>query len=847
VSDSELIAEEWRRVKGILADVLEQPEESRAAFLEAACAGDEVLRRRVEALVHADREPWSFVDGVEAGAGGPGASGARFAWDLRGRRLGAYDVVEEIGRGGMGAVYLGRRHDDFERRVAIKVARPGLADPDAMRRFLDERQIAATLEHPNIARLLDGGATPDGQPYFVMEYVEGKPLLEYCRDGGLTLDARLALFQDVCAAVEFAHRNLVVHRDIKPANILVTADGTPKLLDFGIAKLLGHEGVSSQPRTATMFRAMTPDYASPEQVRGDLITTATDVYSLGVVLYELLTGSRPYRVTGADAGELLRVVCETDPPRPSAALERSAHGGDGSPVSGGATRAALSRRLRGDLDAIVMKAMRKEPENRYRSVAELADDVDRFRKARPVAARRGTLSYRAGKFARRHRAGLAAAALVAVAVVAGLSATSRESRRAREAEARAQRRFLDVRRLANFFLNDFYDAIRFLPGSTPSRQLLVRRGLAYLDGLALEAGDDPSLLRELADGYEHLGNVQGGPSEGSSMLGDMPGAQRSLQRAIDIRAKIVDSPAGARGDRLALARDYSELADTCTLDGRYKKAIEYGRRSVALIQQEIARDPADGGMLERLAFTRMNLGSALRAANRPEQALAEFRASLDLYESLDPRDNELSVTRNTFVGYFKIGVVENARGRNQESVAALRKAVGIAEGCRLRFPGNGGCTRDLSVAMSGLGEALLALGKPDEAVDVLSRRRPLQQEIVDADPKDVNSRILLADGLRTLGDARIAAGDRQGGLRDLEEARAIAAPIVASHPDDVLGRFILAQSYTALGRASASPASRGWYEQARTVYLGLRRDGKLAAAWEPMLADVEQRIAGLAR
>ncbi|HEX4439718.1 MAG TPA: serine/threonine-protein kinase [Thermoanaerobaculia bacterium] len=851
MSDSELIAEEWRRVKQILADVLDQPEEKRAAILEAACGGDEVLRRRVEALIRADQEPWSFVDGLDRGAGpgGSAAAAAVLTWDLRGRRLGAYDVVEEIGRGGMGAVYLGRRHDDFDRKVAIKVARPGLADPDSIRRFLDERQIAATLEHPNIARLLDGGATPEGQPYFVMEHVEGKPLLEYCREQGLSVDARLALFQQVCAAVGFAHRNLVVHRDIKPANILVTADGTPKLLDFGIAKLLGTEGVASRPRTATLFRAMTPDYASPEQVRGAPITTATDVYSLGVVLYELLTGARPYRVTGADPGELLRVVCEADPPRPSAAVERGAGdaAADGS-APGGETAATLSRRLRGDLDAIVMKAIRKEPENRYPSVAELAEDVDRYRRALPVAARRGTLGYRAGKFARRHRAGLAAGALVAVAVVAGLAATMREERRAREAEARAQRRFQDVRKLANFFLNDFYDAIRFLPGSTPARHLLVQRGLAYLDGLAVEAGGDPSLLRELADGYEHLGNVQGGPSEGASMLGDMPGAQKSLERAIDLRAKVLDSAAATRDDRLTLAQDYSELADVCTLDGRYREAVGHGRRAVALTQRELAQGPGDDDVYQKLAFTRTNLGSALRMANRPDEALAEFRASLELYERLRMgHPGKLDWARNVFVVYYKIGAVENERGRDEESVAALRKAVSIAEDYHRRAPGNGAYTRDVSLAMSALGEALLSAKKPEEAVDVLARRRPIQQELVDADPKDATARILLADGVRLLGQARVATGERAAGRRDLEDARAILASIVAARPTDVLGRYVLAQTCAALGGASEPPASQDWFEKARSLYLGLKRDGKLNAAWEPLLADVEQRIAGPTR
>jgi non-specific serine/threonine protein kinase/serine/threonine-protein kinase len=841
VPDSDLTPEEWRRVKGILADALEEPEERRAAFLQAACGGDESLRRRVEELVRAEREPWSFVDNAAA------ATAAFLSRDLRGRRLGAYEVVEEIGRGGMGAVYLAHRHDDFDRKVAIKVARPGLADPEALRRFLDERQIAATLDHPNVARLLDGGATPDGEPYFVMEYVEGQPLLDYCRERALTLDSRLVLFQQVCGAVGFAHRNLVVHRDIKPANILVTRDGTPKLLDFGIAKLLGEGDGERRNRTRTMFRAMTPDYASPEQVRGEPITTATDVYSLGVVLYELMTGARPYRVTSSDHGELLRVVCETDPSRPSTAVARGIGGtADGSAPPGGA--ASLVRRLRGDLDAIVMKAMRKEPENRYASVVDLSEDLDRYRRGLPVAARRGTFSYRAGKFARRHRGGLAAAAIVVLAIGAGLAATLREARRAREAEARAEARFQDVRKLANFFLNEFYDSIRNLPGSTPARQLVVQRGLAYLDGLALEAGDDVSLLREVAAGYQHLGNVQGNPAQGASMLGDMPGAQKSLQRSIDLWAKVVASPRATRRDRLELAGVYSEMADTFTLNGEYRKAVEHARKSVALTLPEIAEAPSDDAVLQKLCYTRLNLGSALRAANRPEEALAEFRAALSGYEKLlahKPADTDRA--RNIFVAYYKIGAVENDLGHDAESVAALRESVRIAEEYHRAKPGNAAYARDLSFGMSGLGEALISEGKPAEAVEVLAKRRALQQELADADPNDANSRIWLGDGIRILGEARVAAGDRAGGRRDLDEACAILAKIVAARPNDVSARSMLAEAYAQLGDSTEPPASRQWLEKARAVYLGLRRDGKLDASWELKLARVEQQLAAATR
>src|SRR5262245_39139783 len=372
-------AEGWQRIKGILDDALEAPAGERAALIAARCEGDEELRREVESLAAA-AEGWTFIDRPASGDPAPVYEEDRPPH--AGDRLGAYELLSELGSGGMGMVYLARRADDeFQKRVAIKLIRPGMASDFALQRFRSERQIAASLEHPNIARLLDGGATPDGKPYFVLEHVDGEPLTEYCDRRSLPIPERLRLFLEVCMPVMYAHQNLVVHRDIKPRNILVTPEGEPKLLDFGIAKLLDPEANEGAGETGTLFRMMTPDYASPEQIRGERITTASDVYALGVVLYELLAGKKPYAVTGNTPGELLRVVCERDPEKPSVTANR--------------------RELRGDLDAIVGKAMRKEPERRYASVAAFADDIRNHMAGRPVLARRGTFVYRAGKFARR--------------------------------------------------------------------------------------------------------------------------------------------------------------------------------------------------------------------------------------------------------------------------------------------------------------------------------------------------------------------------------------------------------------------------------------------------------------
>jgi serine/threonine protein kinase len=436
-----------------------------------------------------------------------------------GRRIGPYEIVREIGAGGVGSVYLAQRVDEFRQRVAIKLLRAGMDSRMVISRFRHERQILAGLHHPNISRLLDGGATEDGRPYFVMEYVEGKPIDAYANERGLSIRERLQLFRQICAAVQYAHQNLVVHRDIKPGNILVTEDGTPKLLDFGIAKLQrpvpGHDAAAQEPSVAAAggatlalteadMRLMTPEFASPEQARGLPITTASDVYSLGVVLYQLLTGRMPYQFKTRSPVEVELVISEQEPPRPS--------------TVGG----ILAKGLTGDLDNLVLKALEKDTQRRYGSAEQLSEDIRRYLEGMPVLARPQTLFYRAGKFARRNRMAVAAAILLFVSLTGGLVATSWEAQVARQQRARAERRFNDVRRLTESFLFEFHDKIKDLTGATEARRLVVAKALEYLDGLEREASGDRSLQLELAEAYGRLGDVQGNPY--SSNIGEIHSA-----------------------------------------------------------------------------------------------------------------------------------------------------------------------------------------------------------------------------------------------------------------------------------------------------------------------------------
>jgi tRNA A-37 threonylcarbamoyl transferase component Bud32 len=401
-----------QRIEALFDQALRVPKVEREAFLLHACAGDaDVHREVIELLSFARRDGFSLSEAVAAAASA--LVGDPVTLQI-GRRIGRFRLLGLLGQGGMGAVYVAQREDaEFRQRVAIKLMPHALGTPLAIARFRDERQILAALEHANIVRLLDGGSTEDGLPYLVMEHIAGATITQHAAARKLSLRARVGLVRDVCAALQYAHQNLVIHRDIKPSNILVDSDGVPKVLDFGIATLIAPgPDFEREARTRTGSRLFTPAYASPEQVRGDPVSTATDVYSVGAVLYELVTGVAPHR---ASAGPLesLRLICEVDPPRPS----------DVAP-------AERRRELSGDLDNIILKALHKEPARRYASMEQLSDDLGRFLEGRPVTARTATIGYRARKFAQRNKVAVIAASVVVATMIGGTGVSLWQARRA---------------------------------------------------------------------------------------------------------------------------------------------------------------------------------------------------------------------------------------------------------------------------------------------------------------------------------------------------------------------------------------------------------------------------------
>jgi len=414
---------DWNKIKSLFHQALDLQPDERAAFFADHCNGDRDLRVRVESLLKAHEDAGDFISApalAEAGL----ISHATLGSALIGKRIGSYEIVRELGRGGMGAVYLAERADEeFKKQVALKIIKRGMDTESILRRFVMERQILANLEHENIARFLDGGTTEDGLSYFVMEYIDGEPITKYSDAHNLNTTERLELFQQVCVAVQHAHQNLIVHRDLKPSNILVTTARVPKLLDFGIAKILSADAAGDTEQTASALRLMTPEYASPEQLRGLPITTATDVYSLGIVLYELLSGQRPFRFPNRSPEEIVRVVLTAEPSRPSDAVTNhvAPRGTDATGLNSPSMHQPLAsqveklrRRLLGDLDNIVLKALRKDRERRCASVQEFSQDIGRHLRGLPVSARPDAFSYRAGKFVKRHRTGVAIAGLLLV-------------------------------------------------------------------------------------------------------------------------------------------------------------------------------------------------------------------------------------------------------------------------------------------------------------------------------------------------------------------------------------------------------------------------------------------------
>jgi serine/threonine-protein kinase len=639
--------ERWQRLQELFHAAAELDPPQQAAYLEAACGGDAELRREAEALLAARPDAENLAAEVERVATSA-LAGAR----LVGARLGPYRVVKEVGQGGMGRVYLAYRDDDqFQRRVAVKLADAAHA-PDVLERFRSERRILAALDHPNIARLLDGGTTEEGVPYLVLEYVEGEPIDRYCDVRQLGVEDRVQIFRTVCFAVHYAHQNLVVHRDLKPANVLATPDGIPKLLDFGIAKLLRPELLGQAPAlTTALHRPMTPEYASPEQVRGETVTTASDIYSLGVLLYELLTGCRPLRLEGQGAA-IERIVSEVEPEPPSRAALRPAEGTTGrTPVDRsrdrGTTPDRLSRRLAGDLDNIVMMALRKAPARRYASAEQLAEDLRRTTDGLPVRARKDTMRYRVGKFVRRNRYGVGTA-LLFLALVVGFGINRAQAARdlAKERD-RAQQEAATARRVASFLEEVFRSAD---PTDTSGNAVTAREILDRAAERLDNAGERPevrgALLDTMGSVYQHLGIYSR--------------ADPLLQEALAVRRQSLGD------ENLDTASSLLHLGELRTDQARYTEGEDLLRRALGVREKLLGANHA------AVAEALYSLGLVLRREGKSVEAERALRRAITLNEAA------LADGVPVALGLDRLALVLEDQGRLKEAEAAARRAVDIA-------------------------------------------------------------------------------------------------------------------------------------------------------------------------
>jgi non-specific serine/threonine protein kinase/serine/threonine-protein kinase len=835
------------RFAEIVELALERDPSERAQFLAKACCDDLDLHKDVEALLGFEEKATDFIEkpAYEMAAKIIVDQGGELK---AGEQLGEYKVLSLIGEGGMGEVYLAE-DTTLGRKVAIKLLKFGLGTTNIIRRFQQEERILAGLSHANIAQLHGGAVTRAGLPYFVMEYVDGARLDDYCRDRQLSISQCLALFRKICAAVSYAHQNLVIHRDIKPANIRITSDGEPKLLDFGIAKLLDPTAPIVGRATMTFAAVMTPEYASPEQVRGENMTTASDVYSLGVVLYELLTGQRPYRIKTRNPNEIARAITGQEPVPPSVAVARSASSNSQSEIGN-------PKLLRGDLDNIILKALRKEPSRRYGSVAQFSDDIRRYLEGRPVTARKDTFNYRAVKFIKRNKVAVAAAGLILLSLVGGIFATAFEARRAELQRARAENRFNDVRRLAHSLMFEIDDSVKDLQGSTPTRRLIVSRALEYLDGLAGEAADNPTLQRELATAYEKIGDIQGNPYYAN--LGDADGALASHRKALAIREKL-KNPGDTLDARMELGRSYRALGDILEQKGDVASTMENYRRSKATFEELAASKPQEPSVQDELARAHETLGDGLsRSSESTSERLKSYQTALSIRETLlGQKPSDPKLRRSVAVTLLKIGAADDPKKTG--AVESIKRGIAVLEKLSAESPDNERARRDVGFGYYQLGNTLMVAGDYPAALESRQKAFAIRQEIAAQDPKNAQALFDLADAHGDLSEALTATGASIEALDQARQALSILQQLSAADPTNAVYLRNIGLCYEtsaqALSHLAADEtrsktqrikdwnAARSWFGKALNLFSELSNHGTLMPADSGQAAKFTAKIA----
>ncbi len=802
----------WLHLKQALLDLLDLPADERAPSLaelsrsapERAAALERLLVSAESAFLEAPA--WEHLAPVDTPAAIPP------------ERIGPWRIDQEIGRGGMGTVYRAQRDDGaFEQTVAIKLIRPELVSTQLRRRFDSERRILASLEHPNIARLLDAGTTPEGAPYLVLEYVAGEPVDRYCSAQALSMEARLKIFRQICSAVHVAHQKLILHRDIKTANVLIDARGMPKLLDFGIARLLAPDEAQSDLTQLGFMRPLTPEWSSPEQLRGEPQSTASDVYSLGVLLFVLLTGRRPHAQTNRTPNSLATAIESAGPP-------------DLRPAAGEQTPPGIAaRQLKGDIVRIVHKALAPDPRERYATVDAFDTDIERLLAGRPVEAHEHSMLYRFGKLVQRQRVASAAVLVATLGLIGATVISLRQAAIAEQERQRAERRFADVRRIANVVLFDLNDTLANIPGTLSARKLLVENALRYLDDMARDSGREPELLAELAAAYERVAEVQGMPSWPST--GNSGDALTSLQRALELRRRIsAPSPAVASG-KLAEAQLLAKIGSVLAARGDSSAALNAERDAEAtlasipaasrgqdwlLLRAQVLVAAGDAiwelgdipratrdytvalntiregqtkfadstPLLRQAGVVEQRLGDAAAALSQWPQARRHMAASLAVDEKLLKHDpTSLELQRDLGTDWSRVGAVAFILGEYREALSAHQRALALRTRLALADPADARTQEDRAESELHLAQSLMALGRAPEARAAALAAISALSELVERDSDNARLRSSLANGLVLLARFEAAAGERASALARVAQAGRIRRDIVTAHPD----------------------------------------------------------------
>jgi serine/threonine protein kinase len=882
---------EWSKLKEVFEGALELDEADRDAFLSGQ---DESVRSEVRELISSHLKAEGFIETPAA---------VEFGFhrqSLIGTSIGEYKLLEIIGSGGMGTVFRAQK-EGFGKSYAVKLIKRGMDTDSILNRFRRERQLLAQLEHPGIARLLDGGTTADGLPYFVMEYVEGLTLNDYCQSNRLDVGARLELFQKICAAVTFAHQNLIVHRDLKPSNIIVAADGSPKLLDFGIAKLITAE---LSDETATHGRICTPEYASPEQIGGEPVTTASDVYSLGVILYELLSGKRPFTSDRRSADEVSRTVITGDPAKPSSVVsgrwnrrgakatdEVGSATSDETPGSSSRTQPIDFRQIRGDLDNVVLKALRKEPERRYQSVQEFSEDIRRHLAGLPVSATADTAVYRISKFVRRHRRSVALAGL-AVTIVSVLSgfAAWQGIVAARE-RSKAEKRLTEIRQVAKSLINETNDSLAKIPGNVAVQKALAEKSVAMLDSLAADETADDALLIELADSYTKLAKIQ------AWAFREFEKADENLVKAEVIYKKLIARWPADQSLRRKLYSNQLRRIESLHDTNRRDEMFGVGSETIENLRAINASDPENPTMSADLAAMYGWFGDKYTLFGRNEDAVASYRrgqlsidAAIEKQMTIaDTAKAKAELARLHFIKAWllngsgeKLGAIEsyraagsaaelaneedrNLEGNFERIIAAHEQIAGILESedeldralaeILIAKRISDEASRDPKMPDKSLlpdyqcfytvyaGKIAVKLKRADAARRLFDESARICRQNIAQDADDEQNTFESLPFLYDIADYQAAVGDSSRAVRELKELAEKVRSTLEKNPRDLGAAFALAEIYEKMGDFAQNESSASYHRKSLDLWTEYSRENRLLPEESERMNRVAAKVA----